>query len=91
MSFNSQTQGYLKLFGVYIQWGNVLMPGSSSSDNPTNFSFATPFPNVCLICVPSTFSPNADRITFLKSVSASGGVVSNNGSQANAAYIAIGY
>lgn len=91
LSFGTATQGYIKFFGIILQWGNVLMPGSGSSDNPTNFNFAIAFPNACLVCVPGTFSPTADRITFLKSVTASGGVMSNNGSAANAVYIAIGY
>jgi hypothetical protein len=96
LAFNSATQGYVKIPTstgnlLIVQWGNVLMPGSGSSDNPTSFNFAIPFPHTCFVCIPATFSPSADRITFLKSVTASGGVMSNNGSQANAMYIAIGY
>lgn len=79
------------LGGLIIQWGNVLMPGGGSSDNPTPFNFDITFPNACLVCIPGTLSSTADRITFIKSVSTSGGVMSNNGSAANAVYIAIGY
>ena len=77
--------------GWIINVGIVPMPGSSSSDNPTGFSFAKAFPNACFVVIPATFSPNADRITFIKSWTNSGGTMSNNGSLAAAAYIAIGY
>src|SRR6516164_960180 len=82
LSQGTATSGYLKLpawlGGFIIQWGNVLMPGVSGSDNPTSFTFATAFPTSCLICIPGTLSSSADRITFIKSVGTTGGTISNN-------------
>src|SRR6185437_1942244 len=53
------SKGHIKLpsflGGFIIQWGTVPMPGSSSSDNPTPFSFDIVFPNNIFVCVPGTF------------------------------------
>lgn len=82
--------GYQKLQGgLILQWGIVDMPGSSSSDNPTAFNFATPFPNQCLLVIPGTYG-GTDRITFIKSWNKNGGIVSNNGSGVQAVYFAVG-
>lgn len=92
--------GYFKIAGFIVQWGNVNMPGSNSSDNPTPFTFPTAFPSNCCI-IPGTFG-GADRITFVKSLTGAGtatdgssgayvgGTMSNNGSGTTANYIAVG-
>lgn len=93
--FGTASKGHIQfpavLGGLIIQWGNVLMPGSGSSDNPTGFSFDISF-NHILGIIATTFSGSTlDRITYVYNVTNAGGTMSNNGSGANATYIAIGY
>lgn len=85
--------GYFKLpnwlGGFMIQWGNLAMPGSSGTSNPTNLTFPTVFPTQCFQLISWT-QGTIDRITFTISFNASGGVISNNGSGVSAGWVAIG-
>lgn len=73
-----------------IQWGNVAMPGSSGSTNPTNVTFPVTFPNACLHAQACTFG-TIDRISWVQSNSTSGMVVSNNGSGVSCNWFAVGF
>lgn len=73
-----------------LKWGNVAMPGSDGTSNPTAVTFPVAFPNACLAAFAVGFGPN-DRITWVISNSASGMTVSNNGSGNSCNWFAIGF
>lgn len=79
--------------GLLLQWGSVSMGGGG--DNPV--TFPTPFPTACFQVLACTVDPvsggGGDRITYVVggTVTTTGCTLSNNGSGASAAWLALGH
>lgn len=92
--FSSQAlanPGYQKLPGGFIiQWG---MTGSFGSSQSVFINFPISFPTACLTVTATTIDyGGGDRITYVEPNPLTYGfTVKNNGSQAGASWIAIGY
>jgi Putative tail fiber protein gp53-like, C-terminal len=81
--------GYLKIAGVIIQWGNANAAASS-----VNVTFPITFPSALwtIQAMPCNYGPNAGRASpYMTSVSTSGAVITSAGSSGNYLWLAIGH